>query len=292
MRVGRAIRLRLRVYDGGRTRRLVEWRTERAEAARLGQINTQEQVAASTVALALERSRYRQQAQVYAQQVRKMACLTQALESIVATDRGRASELVQARKSLQTAELAQAQAQSQLRQVEVRLRRVAGTDLPSPEGLATAVLEIPSLPTALADAALSAQIAQLSAQSAAADNLAQSVELPTRPKLGWTPAGSAADGTGGLRPPPRPAPAGCTAHPHTPPRNAGNAAARRVGPHPTPAPLAHWAEAALQGHRLKREAPEHHQHRNPRGQGEHEAALRGGRERGIAGNEGSQGSEE
>jgi outer membrane protein TolC len=221
LRFSGSIQVSMMMYDGGRTRRLVDWRNELAEAARLGQINTQEQVAASTVALALERSRYRQQAQVYAQQVRKMACLTQALESIVATDRGRASELVQARKSLQTAELAQAQAQSQVRQVEVRLRRMAGTDLPSPEGLATAVLEIPSLPAALADAAQSAQIAQLSAQSAAADNLAQSVELSTRPKLGWTLEGSAADGTGGLKLPPRTAAAGFTVSLNIPLRNPG-----------------------------------------------------------------------
>ena len=208
LRVGGTLQASVLLYDGGRTRRLVDWRTELADAARYGQINTQEQVAAGTVALALERSRFRQQATVYGQYVRKMTCLAQALEVIVAADRGRSSELVQARKSLQTAELAQAQALSQVRQVEVRLRRIVGQDLPSPEGLATALLEVPPLDLALLEAERSPQIAQLTAQSLAADRFAQSVELASRPRLNWTFNGSATDHMGGLNPPARAVSAG------------------------------------------------------------------------------------
>ena len=203
LRVSGSMQVSLTLYDGGRSRRLVDWRTELADAARLGQINMQEQVAASTVALALERSRFRQQAVVYGQYARKMACLTQALETIVAADRGRASELVQARKSLQTAELALAQTLSQVRQVEARLRRVVGPDLPSPEGLATALLEVPALDSALQDAERAPQIAQLTAQSQAADRFAQLAELASRPRLGWTLEGSAAESLGGINHPPR-----------------------------------------------------------------------------------------
>jgi outer membrane protein TolC len=179
------------VYDGGRTRHLVDWRTDLARAARHGMVSMQEQVAATTVALALERSRFRQQTTVYGQYVRKMSCLAQALEAIVATDRGRASELVQARKSLQTAELALAQSQSLVRQIETRLRRVIGTELPPAEGLSTALLEVPDLGSVLLAAAESAQIQQLTAQSQAADRLAQSVDIAARPKLSWAIDGSA-----------------------------------------------------------------------------------------------------
>ena len=66
------------LYDGGRTDRLTDWRTQLAESARLGQLSQQEQIALNTVALALERSRYRQHVQVYGQHVRKMACLDRA----------------------------------------------------------------------------------------------------------------------------------------------------------------------------------------------------------------------
>ena len=96
------------LYDGGRTDRLADWRTQLAESARLGNLSVREQLALSTVALALERSRFRQQGIVYGQYVRKMGCLVEALETITRTDRGRASELVQAKKSLQQAELQQA----------------------------------------------------------------------------------------------------------------------------------------------------------------------------------------
>ena len=94
------------LFDGGRTERLIDWRTQLAESARFGHLTQREQIALGTVSLALERSRYRQHVLVYGQYVRKMACLSEALKTIVRADRGRASELVQARKTLQQAELA------------------------------------------------------------------------------------------------------------------------------------------------------------------------------------------
>jgi len=139
------------LYDGGRTDRLTDWRTQLAESARLGAQSVQEQLAVTTVSLALERNRYRQHMQVYGQYVRKMGCLVEALETIVRADRGRASELVQARKSLQQAELALVQSQSQSRQVDVRLRRLVGDGLPGTEGLASVLLRVPELPQIVAD---------------------------------------------------------------------------------------------------------------------------------------------
>ena len=57
------------------------------EAARLGQLSAQDQVAFQTVSLALERSRFRQQSRVYQQYARKMSCLVEALEQIVKAPR-------------------------------------------------------------------------------------------------------------------------------------------------------------------------------------------------------------
>ncbi|OYU82394.1 MAG: hypothetical protein CFE45_27480, partial [Burkholderiales bacterium PBB5] len=95
------------LFDGGRTDRIVDWRRQQAESARLGMLSVQEQIALSTTSLALERSRFRMQAVIYAQNVRKMGCLVEALETIASADKGRASELVQARKQLQQAALQQ-----------------------------------------------------------------------------------------------------------------------------------------------------------------------------------------
>lgn len=189
------------LYDGGRTDRLVDWRRQLAESARWGLMSQQEQLALATVSLALERSRWRMQVQVWMQYQRKMACLVEALETIVRADRGRASELVQARKSQAQAELAIAQTQSQLRQVEVRLRRLVGDGLPPVDGLGSVLLAVPDLAALQDDVLRSPEVAQLEAQAQAASRYAAAVEASNRPQLSWNFGGSAAVGVGGKPPP-------------------------------------------------------------------------------------------
>jgi outer membrane protein TolC len=187
------------LWDGGRLDRTVDWRNQLAESARYGLMSTREQLALQTVSLALERSRFRQHVVVYGQYVRKMGCLVEALETIVRTDRGRASELVQAKKSLQQAEISQAGAQSQARQVEVRLRRLIGDGLPSSNGLSSVLLTVPELERLVADVDQSADIAALAAQAAAADRYAGVVAAANKPQLSWNFNGSQAVGGGGNR---------------------------------------------------------------------------------------------
>lgn len=190
------------LYDGGRVDRLTDWRTQLAESARFGHLTQQEQIAMNTVALALERSRYRQHVLVYGQYVRKMSCLVEALETITRADRGRASELVQARKSLQQAEISQTQAQSQVRQVEVRLRRLVGDGLPGVDGLSSVLLSVPELAVLEADVMRSTEIAQLAAQAAAMGQYAAAVEAGGKPQVSWSFGGSKslATGNGGVDP--------------------------------------------------------------------------------------------
>ena len=185
------------LYDGGRTDRLTDWRTQIAESARQGNLSAREQLALSTVALALERSRFRQHVLVYGQYVRKMGCLVEALDTIVKADRGRASELVQAKKSLQQAELSQAQAQSQSRQIDIRLRRLVGDGLPGVEGLSTVLLRVPELQQLVADVEQSSEVAQISAQATAAQSYAQAVAAGAKPQLSWAVTGGARASTGG-----------------------------------------------------------------------------------------------
>jgi outer membrane protein TolC len=185
------------LYDGGRSDRLADWRVQLAESARWGLLTAQEQLALSTVALSLERSRYRMTAQVFRGHVRKMGCLVEALDTIVRTDRGRASELVQAKKSLQQAELALSQTQFAIRQVEVRLRRLVGDGLPGTEGLSTVFSKVPDLAQLVADVERSREINQLDAQAAAARRYADAVAAGGKPQLSWNVAGNAAAGAGG-----------------------------------------------------------------------------------------------
>lgn len=185
------------IWDGSRTERLTTWRERLAEAAEQGHLSAREQLALATVTLALERSRYRQHVVVYGQYVRKMGCLVDALDTITRADRGRASELVQARKSLQQAEIAQAQAQSQARQVEIRLRRLVGDGLPSTQGLSGLLLSVGELNELVADVERSADIAALTAQAEAAASLAEATAAGTKPRLSWNATGSAAGTSGG-----------------------------------------------------------------------------------------------
>lgn len=184
------------LFDGGRSQRIVDWRRQQAESARLGLLSTQEQIALATTAMAFERSRYRMQAVIYAQNVRKMGCLVQALETITSADKGRTSELVQARKQLQQAELQQVQAQSQARQVEAKLRRIVGDGLPGTEGMATLLLAVPDLPGVLAAAERSVEISQLAANAGALREIARVVEAGNKPQVSWNVGGSALLGVG------------------------------------------------------------------------------------------------
>ena len=179
------------VYDGGRGDRIIDWRRQQAESARLGMLSTQEQVVLTTTSLAFERSRFRMQAMIYGQNVRKMGCLVEALESVVNADKGRASELVQARKQLQQAELLQVQAQSQARQVEAKLRRIVGDGLPGIEGMSTLLLAVPDLPTVLVAAERANDITQLDANAAALREIARAVEAGKKPQVSWNVGGSA-----------------------------------------------------------------------------------------------------
>lgn len=182
------------LYDGGRSDRLVDWRAQLAESARWGHLSQQEQLALTAVALQLERSRNRMTAQVWRNHVRKTGCLVEALETIVRTDRGRASELVQAQKTLQQAELQLAQTQSAVRQIEVRLRRLVGDGLPGTEGLSTVFLGVPDLPQLVADVERSTEINQLEAQEKAARRYAEAVAAGGKPQISWNVSGSAAAG--------------------------------------------------------------------------------------------------
>ncbi|HSW05209.1 TolC family protein [Aquabacterium sp.] len=188
------------LYDGGRTDRLIDVRRLQGEALRLSHVSQQEQLALSTVSAAFELSRYRQQAQVYAEYRYSAACLVDALEQVVAADRGRLSELVQARKTLLQVELTQSQTDAVLRQSEIRLRRFVGELRLEPAALAAVLLQTPALTQLQADAERASEIAQLQAQAEAADALTQSIQASTRPQLSWNAGLNRSSATGGSLP--------------------------------------------------------------------------------------------
>jgi len=185
------------LFDFGRLAWMTQWRAAQAEAARLNQISAEEQVALQVVSLSAERSRYRLQSQVYRQYATKMSCLVDALAEITKADKGRASELTQARKTQAQAELAYEQSQTLLRQMETRLRRYVGDPLPAGTSMATLLGALPAIDKVYSDIERSAMMAGMEAQAEAADSYAKSVAAGQKPQLGWNAAGSKAVGLGG-----------------------------------------------------------------------------------------------
>ncbi|HET9645705.1 MAG TPA: TolC family protein [Burkholderiaceae bacterium] len=186
------------LWDAGRNAALTRGRERLLQAARQGDREAREQVALQTVSLALERERFGLQAEAYGRQAARMSCLIGGLEQIVAADRGRASELLQVRNTLRQVTLAQSQAQSQQRQVEIRLRHFVGTD-PLPQAPLHALLrEPPALERLLDDASHAGVILQLAAQLEAQENLVEVQRAEHRPQLSWS-VGSSQIAGGGSR---------------------------------------------------------------------------------------------
>lgn len=182
------------LFDAGRSAALTHWRERLLESARLGELDAREQVALQTVSLALEQQRFRRHAEVYSRYAARMSCLVGALERVVAADRGRASELLQVSNTLRQAQLSLTQAQSQQRQMETRLRRFVGENLPPMAPLEALLPGPPPLEQALDEASRAYPIAQLSAQAQAQDELARAVRATSQPQLSWSVTGSRSAG--------------------------------------------------------------------------------------------------
>jgi outer membrane protein TolC len=187
------------LYDGGHIRDLTDYRRHLAEVAKYGEVGAQEQVALQTVSLALDRSRYTVEAQVYEQYARKMGCLVDALQDIVSADHGRTSELVQAKKTQQQAELSRDQALSQKRLTEIRLKRFVGEDLPPTEGITSVMLDTPDLPDLITMASRASEIQALDSQAAALDAYVRAVLDGQKPQLGVLVAATKSAGAGNSR---------------------------------------------------------------------------------------------
>lgn len=185
------------VFDFGKQSRLTEWRSRLAEAARYSYMSTRERVVLEAVMTALERNRYRAQVRVYQQYAKKMSCLADALERIVAEDKGRASELIQARKSARQAEISRDDAIAQVRQIDARLRKILGDNIMPWANIGMALLQIPDLNEVLLAAETNPDLVQMRQQAQAADSYAEAIQAGNRPQVRWTVSRVAGNGDAG-----------------------------------------------------------------------------------------------
>lgn len=173
------------LYDGGRLKSLIQWRKDLRNAAGQSLNAAKEAVVLEAVSTVLERNRYKTQAQVYQQHARKMACLVDALEAIVAEDRGRASELVQVRKTQEQAELSRDSAVAQSRQIEIRLKRLLGDQFTGGDGISGALLDVPELGELHRMLEQTPEAMQLKLQSAAQEDYAKALDDGRGPQFNW-----------------------------------------------------------------------------------------------------------
>ena len=173
------------LIDFGRTSYVIDWRSRLADVAQLGYVSAREQVVLDAVTTAIERNRYRLQAQVYQQYARKMSCLVNVLEQIVAEDKGRASELVQARKTQLQAEISRDTAIAQTRQIEARLRKQIGADYQPGDGITVPLMPVPDLLDITRQLLDNSEVRQLHLQAEALDNYAKAVSAGQKPQLNW-----------------------------------------------------------------------------------------------------------
>ncbi len=173
------------LYDGGRLSSLTRWREELAKSALSGAQSAREQVIYEAISIALERNRYKVQAHVYQQQARKMSCMVELLSAIVAEDKGRASELLQARKTQAQAEVSRDNSVALGRQMELRLRKIIGSQAPVGEGIAVPFSTTLDRGEVMRRMALHPDVMQLRSQVDAAEQLALSVDARKMPQVNW-----------------------------------------------------------------------------------------------------------
>lgn len=181
-----AVDLGAPLYDGGRLASLTEAQRQQAEAARLDARALQRELERLTLAAALERSRYYKHEQVLAQHAARMDCLARGLESIAQADPGRASEAVQAQKSVQQVALQRERARRAKQDAELRLIQLVGEPLPELEGLTTILRESPPPVLLERGAREAAEIRRLEAQVRVEQARLQALRAEGGPQLDWS----------------------------------------------------------------------------------------------------------
>ena len=180
-----SVSLTLPIYTGGRITKTIASRKQLAVAG-LKQYEVQQQASAYEVTTTIiELGKQRIITDLSQQYVDRMTTLVMMLSEIVAVDRGRASELTQAKARLLQAEVTRDNAQASARNAEINLRKLVG-DVPVPIPRSRVWQITPgNVATLLADGLQHPIIQQASAQASAADLNAEAVRAAGKPQVNW-----------------------------------------------------------------------------------------------------------
>ncbi|MDL4915143.1 MAG: TolC family protein [Enterobacterales bacterium endosymbiont of Blomia tropicalis] len=179
-----AVSVTTTLFDWGRNSESIDGATQQAKAS-VHQYNyTRQQIAYSTVNELIDLSRYRQNQDITLRYVERMRELVNMLNEITKTDRGRYSELVQARAKLLAAETALQRVREQLRQSEIKLSRLTGQPVTLPKKFDWTMRPIlPSL--VMSRLANHPSLLKAQAESSAAEHQAAAVKAGSLPQINW-----------------------------------------------------------------------------------------------------------
>ena len=184
------------VIDWGRISHQVDNSLETAKAARYSKEYSREQLAYNTVSELMNMSRYQQSKQVAKNYVGRMKELVNMLSQITQADRGRESELVQAKAKLMSAQASLDNIEHQLSASKIKLVRLLGAEPVLPENLSWQDTIIPAS-VAIGSLDKNPMMLNLQSKVRAAESEAESIKSAALPQVNWVVSKSTAkDGNG------------------------------------------------------------------------------------------------
>ncbi|MNX68314.1 Outer membrane efflux protein [compost metagenome] len=188
------------VYDWGRLSATIDSRTETSKAAYQAAQQVRQKIAYDTVSALLEQRRHQAALEASQGYVKRMEELVDMLSQIVQSDRGRASELTQARARRLQAVTGRDAIVAKLREVQVSLVKLVGEEVQWPADLAWEIRPV-ALQDALIAGAEHPAMQQARAEAKAAGLYAESVKAGRLPQLNWVVGKSTQEDSAGNKQP-------------------------------------------------------------------------------------------
>ncbi|MGK3227027.1 TolC family protein [Enterobacter soli] len=184
------------ILDWGRISNQVDNSLETAKAARYSKEYSREQLAYNTISELMNMSRYQHSKMVALSYVGRMRELVSMLSQITEADRGRESELVQAKAKLMSAQASLDNIEHQLSASKIKLVRLLGAEPVLPETLSWHDTVIPAS-VAIDSLDKNPMMLNLQSKVRAAEYEAESIKSAALPQVNWVVSKSTAkDGNG------------------------------------------------------------------------------------------------
>ncbi|MBK5143715.1 TolC family protein [Budviciaceae bacterium BWR-B9] len=179
------------VYDFGKTSSGIQSAEETSKASLELEKLTRNQIAFQTISGLLELDKYQKDIKVAKLYQSRMADLVKMLSQITETDKGRGSELVQARSKLLQAQTNVQQLESKWRETQIKMTRLVGHEVEVPENLKWEGSDL-STQTILTALDHHPQILKAKAEVQASLYKADAIKSSSYPNINWVVSKSSA----------------------------------------------------------------------------------------------------